>query len=394
MGCLDPNQYDEVGAGEVCSIETAKRLGVFQASQAPDSALCDVAGDVARPSCLLQHGVGQVRRFGQPDKCWMYACPPGFKAKGTTCEKPLKDAIVAKRARCDERWSDWFMVPNYHLGNAHKMIGGTCYAPCGPDRVPDAQGTHCVGKDEHDFGKYAETSDFCPLAWITRLGLTPSRAEAKILKDVTKLREDERGEPTTHLGALEDSARDAGRALATAAHSGLDGVEEATRGSDAGRACGALGTPERLAEAYATCARVRDDPEGVVREFQEELDDDEQRALAKSALLKQACSAVFCGGTTDGASALGREPICFKDERVKLAEAKVASGAGDVPEVSARVSGALRIMIALLIVPTVCVVLALLVWFVFSRIRDWWMGWRTTSSAAEEALAITVPRRQ
>ena len=142
-----------------------------------------------------------------PETCITYSCPNSTSTPldeyfqqtkwgsniNNSCMKPLADAEVSKQYRCDERWYDWFTVPNYHLGNGYinpdPSNPGTCYNPCLPGSIPtyqtdpvDGQNLHfisntentgnCISRENYFGGKYASGSDYCPLAWIYILNST------------------------------------------------------------------------------------------------------------------------------------------------------------------------------------------------------------------------------
>lgn len=136
---------------------------------------------------------GYIRLPSDLSTCQTYDCPPGWERDRAYCKKPLIDAIIDKRSKCHERWYDWFVIPNYHLGN-NFMQGsniGTCYAPCKPDYLPNyttdpvdggneftsgfsnnPNCNRCISKADYLMGKYGITPEFCPLAWIHRINYT------------------------------------------------------------------------------------------------------------------------------------------------------------------------------------------------------------------------------
>jgi hypothetical protein len=118
--------------------------------------------------------------------------------------KPLADAEVSKQYRCDERWYDWFSIPNYHLGNGYENPDpanpGTCYTPCQAGSLPafqldpvDGQNLHfipneenngqCISRANYFGGKYAAGTDYCPLSWIYILNSSPQSLENLVNKN-------------------------------------------------------------------------------------------------------------------------------------------------------------------------------------------------------------------
>ena len=153
---------------------------------------------VAYPLCASVAGPGFIRSPRDLSKCIAFDCPPDWERDGDICKKPLQDAIIDKRSHCDERWYDWIVIPNYHLGNkfAKGIQEGICYAPCRPHNVPaylidplliqaddttDPQNEsnasvniidRCISKTNFMMGKYENTPEYCPLAWVFRIYYT------------------------------------------------------------------------------------------------------------------------------------------------------------------------------------------------------------------------------
>jgi len=403
--CKREGVLEKVNAGERCTIEQAKALGIFdakmhtsrafpavrtfnatvdQAQERGAHALCQAGaeGAVAHPFCVLEHGAGFRRKPGFPDTCIAAGCPTGFAAEGITgCKKPIQDAVVAKAARCDERPYDWFMVPNYHLGNGHKKVGNACYAPCPADQVPlygtdpvdgstssfeavDAP-AKCTPKADYFGGKYADTSDFCPIAWVKRLSATPDRVAADGVRAAAAVK----GTANGHRDALEKAlAADAAR-ISQAAHANLENVRPMPT-PEAAQACATLATVERLKDTYATCELAKNEPRTI-----ENMWGDDPPALRqkKTAVLRGACHALFCDQKENTAATLDKEPLCFEDvaeltdrELQEAAEAQSKKPpppqpAPDSAEARARVGKALRIML-IIAVSSIALVIFLALW--------------------------------
>jgi hypothetical protein len=217
---IDANIVESVVAGEVCSISMAKELGIFDRNnyytppyktlktfnsevdareRRNQYTLCSVnlAEKTSTPSCALipSAGLGYVTKKGF-DKCIVSECPPGFEEDikdPTLCKKPLHTKTVLLNKRNDERWYDWFTVPNYHLGNKYSSSNDVHFKPCGPNQVPyysvdpvdgESRGfvatdetDRCISKSVYFAGKYKDTLDYCPSAMIKRMG--SSKAELK-----------------------------------------------------------------------------------------------------------------------------------------------------------------------------------------------------------------------
>lgn len=87
----------------------------------------------------------------------------------------------SKKSFCQERWNDWFCIPNYHLNNrwyndlpddllASKSVGN-CLMPCDIGYVPsETDPMKCILKSEYLGGIYAHDFDYTPIALICLLG--------------------------------------------------------------------------------------------------------------------------------------------------------------------------------------------------------------------------------
>jgi hypothetical protein len=150
---------------------------------------------VAYPLCSTIAGPGFIRSTRDLSKCVAFDCPPEWDRDGDICRKPLKDAIIDKRSHCDERWYDWIVIPNYHIGNkvSKGKQEGICYGPCNIGNIPayiidplllqvddptDKDNVmninnnivdRCISKTNFMMGKYEYTPEFCPLAWVFRI---------------------------------------------------------------------------------------------------------------------------------------------------------------------------------------------------------------------------------
>lgn len=204
---------DKVSAGEVCSIQAAKELGIFDKTtfykvdydtlrsynQEIDKnftithRLCNenTVKDEASVLCplLANAGIGFTAKPG--NKCVTAECPTGFtedKKDPMNCIKPIKEKVVQISSRNDEQYDDWYTIPNYHLGNKYGSSNNVNYAPCpsgslpyyNSDPVDDSQAEEnsidqlgvCVDKSLFMGGKYAGTAEYCPISLIKRVGST------------------------------------------------------------------------------------------------------------------------------------------------------------------------------------------------------------------------------
>ena len=85
---------------------------------------------------------------------------------------------------CQERWYDWFTIPDYHLGNKYTIIPNKlnvfsidkCMKPCKIGYIPSGDisdnDLKCVEKNYYKSGKYANTINYLPISLILLLGST------------------------------------------------------------------------------------------------------------------------------------------------------------------------------------------------------------------------------
>jgi len=371
--CIRDGKYALASAGEVCSVETAKARGFFHAeayykgreynglrtyNPAVDSEtarseeICreNVDGSQAYPACALavNAGPGYMAKAGSPGTCVTHACPPGFTDSRGTCKKPLSDALVSKRARCDERWTDWFMVPNYHLGNAfYSSNVGQCMAPCPSGQVPafatdpvDGAGVDftssddlgvCIDKQEYFDGKYAETAEHCPVAWIHRVGVTAREIEQSLQEKYDGVVSESGGYKNNYMV---DQERDRKAQAAAIVAAGARGMEAVAMPNDTTTAaCKTLASPERIREAYNICEQVQSDEVRFMKRLEDENGDSALAQEQKVMVLKTACNALFCNEKWDPytAETIGREPLCFQNIKDVNMDAKAVAATPNAP---------------------------------------------------------------
>jgi hypothetical protein len=357
--------YDYVSAGEVCSINTAQKLGIYDAHTyyindskyaniktfneefdrnqgGTTKALCyPYSSNEAYPLCILSSnigaGIGFVRKKTAPNTCVTYDCPTGFERDSRgSCTKPLEDAIVSKLSRCDERWYDWFTVPNYHLGNAYwSDAPGKCYAPCPSGNLPnfavdpvdgakvdfssDDHLDQCISRADYFAGKYSEGSEYCPLAWIKRMTLNKLDVIDYMNSNVNDVAKDNGSTKNpTVASALLVNIPDRAQALVAQVGSSFENLALPTKAMHA--ACKRLHTPERLAEAYEQCRSLQEDETNFANKLRDG-GDNEDIQKKKIAVMKNACNGVFCNEKVDPyvAESIGRDPICFKPSKLDIA---------------------------------------------------------------------------
>ena len=350
--------------GEVCSVETAKRLGIFDARAYLVQGYADTRvwrtgdkADAAKPRRLCTQdarattgtaacvalGAGWAPLTNAPGKCIAAACPAdGFvapkTATATTCVKKPTAAADRQADRCDAQADDWFMLRNHHLGNAFVKGGDAdkrCLAPCPLSYMPNFatdpvdgeklgrskldDPSRCVAKYEYAGGKYENDDDYCPVAWIERLTLTPAAAEARLAARVPKTFTDAASKRVR--AQMTDKLRRDAAAMVRVAHANLENVNAAP--SDAAqRACRQQATPERLKTAYESCAALAKPggEDAYVSKVVDELGYSARHAQDMAAVLKQACVQTFCDSSngTDTAALMGKPPVCMPAPRVDI----------------------------------------------------------------------------
>ena len=378
----DAEMYSVIRPAEVCSIETAKQLGLFDKnnyfkgaegntvrtfSSKPNDAsrpyhLCteNVDDGTAKPLCSLiapglipQKGGGCGRPEGE--------CPPTFKwdAKTKSCKKPIQAVKQPRHTHCEQQWHDWFTVPNSHFKNGFEMVDKKCFAPCPASTLPirgtdpvqgDNRGAddlkRCVDKVEYMGGKYGDEPDFCNLAWIKRLSVKMPDLE------------------TEYVSKFPNFALTGSDAISLATKEGVADIVKATMRAPEnisihpeiteGVCSKEIDTPERLTEAYGICQNILRNPsqsegkyiEDMTRTLKMVNNNLSPAALRKDILkryklLKQACHYTFCDKVdSQRASAIGKPPLCFPAsdiQRLDLQEndplsSKLGAGPGDYPE--------------------------------------------------------------
>jgi len=352
--CSADNTSD-VSPGEVCTLDQLTQLGIYDSvnyiipsdtsykdlktfnpekdnKENRTKSLCrqTLQGDSANTNCLFEHGAGYIRKKGDADTCITYDCPPGFEREGNDCKKILLDAKLDKRAQCSERWSDWFMIPNYHIGNKYSQASdGTCYAPCPPHYIPNYASdpvdnenidfsssdklNTCVARNIYFDGKYADGSEYCPLAWIYRVSATPDSMNKDYIATIHA------SGSNINRNKIYNNLMKNTRNIATNLVEDANILfEDATIDTPAmSGACVNLYTTDRIARAYDICSNLHKNEEEYVTQLAK--GDTSGMIDQKITILKQSCNAIFCPTGEDADdSAFGligkdrdRDSICF-----------------------------------------------------------------------------------
>ena len=281
-----------------------------------------------------------------PEVCMTYSCPNPTPTPmddyfqqsswgsniNNSCMKPLADAIVSKQYRCDERWYDWFTVPNYHLGNGFfnpdSSNPGVCYNPCAVGKLPayntdpiDGQTLHfvgnsdstnkCISRSDYFGGKYAPDSDYCPLAWIYILNSTPQTLDplVKSHNDTFTKSDIAKNVLTDAFKTNQNNSKLYANTINAILPIELNNIDKPS--SYTQNACNKMETKERLLPAYAMCSNLMLNEADVYNTFAKNM----PATLAKNKVImvKQACNAVFCNLRDPAPSIVGKKPLCFKN---------------------------------------------------------------------------------
>lgn len=369
--CKNSTNTETISSTEVCTLEVAKQLGIDD----PDTyftedyssiktfnniidnndenkydTLCyqsKISDNVSYPHCVLEHGVGYVRKQGNPDTCVTVECPPDFTfdASKNACKKKSKDAMILKKEKCLERWYDWFTIQNYHLGNKYQKIGDKCYSPCDKGFVPsytkdpidnsgggildkkDAEPSYCMNKYNYFDGKYEETPNYCPISVIKNIGSTKRDLIEEYENMIEKI------ESSNEKDNLYKEMNNVIEGIVKNKENIITQDTKMPTGEYL-NACNTLNTEERLADAYMKCKRIYDNEDELISQFIQE-GDTEKEAKVRILALKRACNGLFCNpnnnvsdlisgkewpkgsckgnNTNDCKNIISGEPICFNN---------------------------------------------------------------------------------
>jgi hypothetical protein len=215
----------QVHIGEKCTIEFAKRLNIFDnnnyilnlsdddlarlntyklddennliSSSDYKHNICEVKDNIAYENCALATSNLYLTTV-YDDKSNRYVCsipdnmmlPNNTKYQFTQSAtsniiKPSSEIYFKniKNNFCEERWHDWFCIPNYHLNNrwynelptelsTTKSVG-KCFKPCNFGYLPaDENKAKCILKKQYNGGQYKYDFDYTPIALVCLIGTT------------------------------------------------------------------------------------------------------------------------------------------------------------------------------------------------------------------------------
>jgi hypothetical protein len=339
---------ESVSAGEVCSIAVAKSIGIRDEStntsyylkefsdvktfnEEKDTTnnykLCETTNSkdtLAAPLCVLQSGAGfgftKKKSPGSVsyDTCVTAECPTGFVVdpkKPNTCLKPRTADVTILDNVVEERWYDWFMVPDYHIGNKYQRNDSINYAPCKTGSIPSYQEDKvdglkrsfnssakddlgkCVEKAKYFGGKYLDSDTYCPLAWVYRAGATNKDLKMMyndLLNDIDKT---ERG--TSSLDTLKNNVDNLiySEIYKPVISYGFEDYVGKSQTDEATAACSSIerGHPERRNQAFQICTTIKEiGKEKYIEKLMDENSEDENTSKKKYKRAIQACHTLFC----------------------------------------------------------------------------------------------------
>tara|TARA_Y100000389_G_scaffold40620_1_gene35185 strand:- start:8707 stop:10380 length:1674 start_codon:yes stop_codon:yes gene_type:complete len=220
---------DVVIPAEVCTIETARQNKWFSENTSnyfnlrsdldqnkikttsndfiknnKNFSICNTTSDLktAYPNCAL---TSPWRTF-EKNKCKIEKnnCPPNFISQNGSCVLPKQNLQYFQRNKkgfCEEKWYDWFSIPNYHLKNgyqkyiksgSHNKDITKCFKPCELGTVPfnkDKNDTNnknhikCIDKQSANYGLYGK-NDYCPTSMVLLLGIDKKYIKDSLLNKV------------------------------------------------------------------------------------------------------------------------------------------------------------------------------------------------------------------
>jgi len=227
----DNDSYNKktIKSGEICTIQTAKEYGIFGKNsyfnsllpsdeadktdilmdniptKGSEYSLCSVKNNKAFQNCVLTTKNPWKTLNASETSCMIATdikFPELLKFNKDTklIEKPKGISIFKNKSDyCQEKWYDWFSIPDYHFGNAYIAYGidstgnptkpydgkgeFKCYKPCKMGYIPTKQNgglfstpgpvnDRCIAKDKYDLGFYASSFYYLPVPLIVLLGST------------------------------------------------------------------------------------------------------------------------------------------------------------------------------------------------------------------------------
>lgn len=204
MNDIDDYSIKSISTGEVCTIETAKMYGVFGKDKyfnniIPKSEQSDINLYVNNSNNKLNYSLCSIDNNHAYQNCALSTRNPWKTINDTNkyCMLPiditLPDKLMyndvtkqidkppniplfqGKNKYCQEKWYDWFSIPDYHLGNVvfSDTSNNKCYSPCEIGALPNEDTfDKCIMKDKYQYGLYKSSFHYLPIAIIVLFGST------------------------------------------------------------------------------------------------------------------------------------------------------------------------------------------------------------------------------
>jgi hypothetical protein len=384
-------------AGEICTEAKAKELGLYNEKQntyvagledmrtysaanpndyKKTEALCRPSSDgaFAYPLCPIQHGFAFSQVPGDPSRCTVGKCPPGFTpGPNQTCLKPTNSILKDKNGICDEKASDWYSIPYYQLGNGFRKVGNQCYKPCKgatvevplvdkdpvdneawdvvfSDDAIKTDGSRCVNINDYMGGKYKAPNDlktvYCPAAVIKRLSVSAEGLQKEMQAAAADSLADVMDQlPSSMRIRMNSVLSSEANVLSAETKKDLENIRPFSRQMKI--ACDRAVEPEKIAELYTTCKDLKERPGTILQQWRTDNSSLTPNMInTRRTVMEQACHNVFCNNPQN-ASMAGGQPVCFtvktasqKDLDIHNGNAKYeadrleATATGDAPRIT------------------------------------------------------------
>jgi hypothetical protein len=226
----------EVSTGEVCTIDTAKEYGIFDetnyfniddkintlSENTVDStkvySLCNPGtNNTANKNCVLSSGNPWKTIDDSGEYCMLprnIELPSVLKyIDSSSIEKTSNIKIWDNKTEyCQEKWYDWFSIPDYHFGNKYTYVSNVkkCMQPCSLGNVPDLTLTDkCISKADFKGGLVNGTFPYLPISLIMLLGSDKTSLLAhydSLLKNISGSANDIFFDPKVYSALLGDAS--------------------------------------------------------------------------------------------------------------------------------------------------------------------------------------------
>ena len=265
------------------------------------------------------------------------------------CFKPTSSILKDKTRICDEKIYDWYMIPNYHLGNSYrKGADGKCYEPCsGTEYVPlvtedpvtkdkwnvefsdssiKTDGSRCVHIKDYFNGEYDPNKnkanaglEHCPIAVIKRLS-TYTEGIKDELKSAAQKSLDELEDQLPSSTKVRMNSIIAGEASRVALDSKKN-LKNINAGAPKMKiACGRLVDDEEIGNLHAICKSLKETPSKFYTNWRADTPNASDQTLrTRRTVMEQACHEVFCNNPQNAMIA-GGASVCFTPTSVSQAD--------------------------------------------------------------------------